>query len=220
MARPAAKQPPTVPAPARRVPSQERSQAKVEFMLEAAMQLLDEAGLEVFTTKAVAEKAGVSIGTLYQYFDDKQSLLDALVQRELGALADKVTGTLKGAVDQPGDRVRRIMSAVVGAYGGRGRVHRMLMEHAFSRLPTRPLSPMYPALMALLTSQGLAAPRQAARKLTDAQAFVLVHATAGVFRAVVAGERTPPRREVEDALVALLLGYMAPAAEPAIRGTR
>jgi AcrR family transcriptional regulator len=33
----------------------------------------------------VAEKAGLSIGTLYQYFDDKQSLLDALVRRELGA---------------------------------------------------------------------------------------------------------------------------------------
>src|SRR6201991_1552783 len=120
----AAKQPSTSQAPARRVPIQERSQAKVEFMLEAAMQLLDEAGLELFTTKAVAAKAGVSIGTLYQYFDDKQALLDALVTRELGALAVKITGTLKSAAPaEPGDRIRRIAAAVVGAYGGRGKVH-------------------------------------------------------------------------------------------------
>jgi AcrR family transcriptional regulator len=214
MASTAPKEPPASQAPVRRIPRQERSLTKVEFMLEAAIQLLDEAGLELFTTKAVAAKAGVSIGTLYQYFDDKQALLDALVARELGALAKKITGTMKGAApSEPGDRVRRIMAAVVGAYGGRGRVHRMLMEHALSQVSSRPLSPLYPALMQLLTTQGVAAPHQATRKLTQAQAFVLTHAVGGILRTLVASEHTPPRREVEDALVELVLGYMGPVAE-------
>lgn len=208
---------PTMAAPARRVPRQLRSQAKVEFMLEAAMQLLDETGLDLFTTKAVAAKAGVSIGTLYQYFDDKQALLDALVARELGAMADKVVGAMKGKPPaEAGERIRRIARAVVGAYGGRGRVHRMLMDHALGRLTMRPLSPMYPRLMALLTSPGVEGPDRAPVPLSEARAFVLTHATAGVLRTLVASERTPPVREVEDALVELVLGYLErPAAHPA-----
>jgi AcrR family transcriptional regulator len=221
MASTAPNEPPASQAPVRRIPRQERSLTKVEFMLEAAMQLLDEAGLELFTTKAVAAKAGVSIGTLYQYFDDKQALLDALVERELGALAKKITGTMKGAPpSEPGDRVRRIMAAVVGAYGGRGRVHRMLMGHALSQVPNRPLSPLYPGLMQLLTTQGVAAPHQVTRKLTEGQAFVLTHAVAGILRTLVATEHTPPRREVEEALVELVLGYIGPVSKAKLESKR
>ena len=183
-------------------------------MLEAATQLLDEAGLELFTTKAVAAKAGVSIGTLYQYFDDKQALLDALVTRELGALSVKITGTLKGAAPaEPGDRIRRIAAAVVGAYGGRGKVHRMLMQHALSPVSSRPLSPLYAGLLQLLTSQGVAGPHLPATQLNEAQAFVLTHAVAGVLRTLVASDHTPPRREVEDALVDIVLAFLKGAVE-------
>lgn len=54
-------------------------------ILEAAAQVLEASGLAGFTTSAVAERAGVSIGTLYQYFADKGSLLRALAEREMTA---------------------------------------------------------------------------------------------------------------------------------------
>ena len=192
----------------RRSPRQARSLMKVELMLEAAMRLLDEGELESLTTNAVAARAGVSIGTLYQYFPDKHALLDALVQRELGTLADEVTAAMQELPATGGERVRRIVRAVVGAYGGRGRVHRLLMGHALSRTQGGRLSPLFASLMRLWTTQGLAAPGQRAKALTPAQAFVLVHATAGVLRTLVASAETPPVKAVEEALVQLVLGYL------------
>ena len=56
------------------------------------MQLLESGDINTLTTNAVAAKAGVSIGTLYQYFGSKHALLDALVTRELGTMAEKIVG--------------------------------------------------------------------------------------------------------------------------------
>ncbi|HMN76630.1 MAG TPA: TetR/AcrR family transcriptional regulator [Burkholderiaceae bacterium] len=176
------------------------------------MQLLDEGDLASLTTNAVAARAGVSIGTLYQYFDGKTALLDALVARELGAMSEKVIAAVQGAPPAaPGERIRQIVRAVTGAYGGRGRVHRSLIEHALSQGPGRRLSPLYARLIVLFTSDGLPGPGRAARRLTPAQAFVLTHAMAGVLRALAASDRPPPRAEVEDALVRLVGAYIAAA---------
>lgn len=65
----------------RRTPRQARSQATVVSILEAAAQVLQRA--DRFNTNAVAERAGVSIGTLYQYFKDKDAILVALAHREM-----------------------------------------------------------------------------------------------------------------------------------------
>jgi AcrR family transcriptional regulator len=71
----------------RRRPRQARSRATWEAIVEAAAQILERRGPAGFTTNEVAERAGVSIGTLYQYFADKHALLAAAARRELGAAA-------------------------------------------------------------------------------------------------------------------------------------
>lgn len=203
------KGPPDEPV-ARRKPQQARSQMKVELLLEAAMRLLEEGDIASLTTNAVAAKAGVSIGTLYQYFDSKQALLDAMVRKEMGALATQVLDTMEGdAAVQPGERIRRIMRAVVGSYGGRTRVHRLLMQHALTHMPGDRLSPLYSRLIALFTAEGLASPGQPARKLTPAQAFVITHGIGGVMRALTASDELPPLEEIEDAVVLMALSYGA-----------
>ena len=70
------------PVKPRRAPSQARSERMVATLLEAAAQVLENKGLEGFNTNAVAERAGVSIGSLYQYFPSKDALTFALMQRE------------------------------------------------------------------------------------------------------------------------------------------
>lgn len=67
----------------RRRPKQRRSERRVERLLDAAAHLFAERGFERTTTNAVAEQAGVSIGTLYQYFPNKAALLQALNERSL-----------------------------------------------------------------------------------------------------------------------------------------
>jgi AcrR family transcriptional regulator len=71
----------------RRRPSQARSRATWEAIVEAAAQILERHGADGFNTNAVAERAGVSIGTLYQYFPDKRAILLAAARRELGETA-------------------------------------------------------------------------------------------------------------------------------------
>lgn len=185
-------------------------------MLEAVMRLLEQGEIGALTTNAVAARAGISIGTLYQYFDDKEALLDALVERELGAMSAAILDIAKDtSCDAPGDRIRRVMRAVVSAYGGRSRVHRRLIAHAALRRPGSRLSPLYAQLTETFVSQGVAVPGEQPKPLSQAQAFVLTHALAGVLHALAARDDPPPLREIEDALVQLATAYVA-----TIRGSR
>ncbi len=70
------------PIEARKAPRQARSAATVEIILEASARILEAGGLAAFTTNLVAEKAGISIGSLYQYFPGKEALMVALLRRK------------------------------------------------------------------------------------------------------------------------------------------
>lgn len=72
----------------RKAPKQARSLATVQAIVEAAARILEERGHEGFSTNAVAEKAGVSIGSLYQYFPRKDALIGALIARETTCLVE------------------------------------------------------------------------------------------------------------------------------------
>ncbi len=66
----------------RKIPSQSRATETVAAIIEAAAQLLETAGVEGFNTNAIAQRAGVSIGSLYQYFPGKDALTIALMHRQ------------------------------------------------------------------------------------------------------------------------------------------
>lgn len=71
----------TSPKP-RKIPRQERSKVTFNIILEATAHILESVGFDKFNTNAVAQKSGVSIGSLYQYFPSKQALLAELVRAE------------------------------------------------------------------------------------------------------------------------------------------
>ena len=72
----------------RRKPTQERAKATVDAMLEAAVKLLKRGGASSITTNRIAEIAGVSIGSVYQYFPNKNALFVALHERHIGLVAE------------------------------------------------------------------------------------------------------------------------------------
>ena len=80
----------------RRKPSQERSRESVDVLIEASAQVLQERGYKGATTNRIAERAGVSVGTLYQYFNNKDEIFDALIEQEgiryLAALEESIPG--------------------------------------------------------------------------------------------------------------------------------
>lgn len=81
--------------PPRRRPVQQRSQARVERILDASAELLDEAGYGALTTREVARRAGVPIGTLYQFFPGKDGLVAALAARNLERFMDRLARSVE-----------------------------------------------------------------------------------------------------------------------------
>jgi AcrR family transcriptional regulator len=120
MVRPA-RSPPLKP---RKTPTGPRSAETVAVLLEAAAQVLERDGLDGFNTNAVADRAGVSIGSLYQYFPGKDALTLALMRREnerFDAEAEAAAGEPNGA-----DALRAFIGACVRQQLGRPALARLL----------------------------------------------------------------------------------------------
>ncbi|HAV5967238.1 TPA: TetR/AcrR family transcriptional regulator [Acinetobacter baumannii] len=84
----------TLPDPRKR-PRQARSVATFEAILEAAARILESLGFAGFNTNAVAERAGVSIGSLYQYFPSKEALIVELIRRERAKLSTHIVEAIQ-----------------------------------------------------------------------------------------------------------------------------
>lgn len=84
----------SAPLEPRKRPRQQRAEETVACIIEAAAQVLEASGRSAFNTNAVAERAGVSIGSLYQYFPGKEALLIALMQREKQRFASDAAAAL------------------------------------------------------------------------------------------------------------------------------
>ncbi len=113
---------PRPPASLRRVPVQERSAERLTRILDACADVLDEVGYEGLTTRAVAHRAGVPIGSVYRFFGNKRDLADALAHRNLDAYAERVAarvagverGDWRGAVDGAFDEYLAMKRTVPG----------------------------------------------------------------------------------------------------------
>lgn len=103
----------TLPDPRKR-PRQARSLATFEAILEAAARILESLGFAGFNTNAVAERAGVSIGSLYQYFPSKDALIVELIRRERAKLSNHIVEAIQqsDAADLK-DKLKLIIQAAV-----------------------------------------------------------------------------------------------------------
>ncbi|SEI09033.1 transcriptional regulator, TetR family [Methylobacterium sp. 275MFSha3.1] len=97
----------------RKQPRQARSSDLVAAVLEAAAQVLAEVGAARFTTARVAERAGVSIGSLYQYFPNKAAILFQLQSDEWRDTSALLAGLLTDPACAPGERLRAAVHAFV-----------------------------------------------------------------------------------------------------------
>jgi AcrR family transcriptional regulator len=119
------------PTSARKRPSQARSRFTVDAILDAAARVFEAHGYVGGTTNRIAERAGVSVGSLYEYFPNKDAIVVALAERELGREQREILELLEGAGAEPlGALLRRFVEAVVGFHGRSPALHRILFEEA------------------------------------------------------------------------------------------
>ncbi|RUV43291.1 MAG: TetR/AcrR family transcriptional regulator [Mesorhizobium sp.] len=100
----------------RRAPTQQRSRERVERMLAAAAALIAEQGSDAMRMGEVAERAGVSIGSLYQFFPDKRAIVWALAERYTAESQACISAALKDVSDAEG--LKRAFSELVDIYYG------------------------------------------------------------------------------------------------------
>lgn len=175
----------------RRRPLQARSKATVDAILEAATRILE--ADEAFTTNHVAERAGVSVGTLYQYFPDKTAIVHALAARERKRQRGAIREGLE--TDEPD---RAAIRAMLTAFDGREGARRAILAQIL-RTPTVPgMGDQIDLGVAPFIKDGERA----------VHGFVLSRAIMGVVRAAVM-ENSPllGTHDLEDALVRLVRGY-------------
>ncbi len=109
--------------------SQERSRATVDTLIEATARILVREGFDKASTNRIAEEAGVSIGSLYQYYPGKEALVAAVIERHDQEIMQVVHEALAEVASQPIEKaVRRLVVAAIEAHRIDPELHRVIAE--------------------------------------------------------------------------------------------
>jgi len=194
----------------RKMPRQERSQATVDAILDATARILVGIGYDRASTNRIAAAAGVSIGSLYQYFPNKEALVAALVERHIAEMTAVITTKLAEMKDVDcAVAAREIVAAQLDAHMVDPKLHKVLMEQVPRTGRLERLVGVERAMQALVRAE--LERRLPELRLTnlDVAAFVLVNAVEGVTHAAMM--RYPnevPREELQRELTDLLIRYL------------
>lgn len=199
----------------RKSPRQARSAATVEVIHDATLQVLVSQGLQALTTARVADRAGVSVGSIYQYYPNKQALLIAVLERHLETVIRAVEQACAARRGQP---LAAMAEAVVRAYVD-AKLHRPDVSRALYAMPS---SAATDTLVARITVRGQLALCDLLASCSDARvleptlvAAVWAGALVGPVQMLLT-EAIPLERSavVREQLIALSLAYLRTVARP------
>jgi len=198
----------------RKTPVQARSTVTVQSISEATVQVLLSHGAERLTTTRVAERAGVSVGTLYQYYPNKRSLLFAVLENHLNKVAARVEAACESARHKPlAEMIQEMVEAFADA-----KMERADISVALYRISAELGGP---ALVKKVGQRSRKAVEAMLESATDAKSppdkfavEIMLSAMAGAMRSLLeAGSNPSPAtvRKAREQLVLLCQSYMAAA---------
>jgi AcrR family transcriptional regulator len=200
----------------RKWPVQARSEATVSALLEASIQVLLAVGYRRLTTTRVAERAGVSVGTLYQYFPHREALITSVIERYLEEIACSVERDCRAL---NGRRLRELALGLVDAF-----VAAKWKRIDISRAMHEPLVDVggvslvrAAALRAARLVAGLLRScRDASFRDVDLVALLIVMACSSLLQAAIADQANQLDADVlREHMGAMVLGYLRECAMPA-----
>ena len=196
----------------RKTPIQARSTVTVEAISEETIQVLLSHGVERLTTTRVAERAGVSVGTLYQYYPNKQSLLFAVLEHHMNNVATRVEAACESACYKPlAEMIKEMVEAFVDA-----KMERADVSAALYRVAADVGGPALIKRISQRSRKAIAATLQTAldaKSPPDKFAIdIMLAAMAGAMRSLLeAGPTSDTVRKSREQLVLLCQSYMAAA---------
>lgn len=191
---------------ARKNPGQPRSRATVEAIVEAAARVLETAGPAGFNTNAVARRAGVSVGSLYQYFPGKQALIAELSRRNADAALRGLAEAAERTAGRPlVERLRAFVRFAITQQGARPRLSRILDQLEADLPLDSDARGTAPAILAVLTPV-LASGRGDLDPAVAGDCLALARAL--IDRAL---DREQHDGALEDRVVGALAGYLRAA---------
>ena len=193
----------------RKKPVQERSTVTVDAIYEATFQVLLAVGPDSLTTTRVAERAGVSVGTLYQYFPNKQSLLLSVLKKHQDQVASAVELACRGNHGQQvSAMIESVVEAFVDAKMERSDISMALYATANGVQERALLDKAMKRALAAMVSMLATAPNT---KFADLPftSLMLISAMGGATRAVLEAGSSPRMvRLLRKQLVLLCQGYL------------
>ncbi|MBK8724753.1 MAG: TetR family transcriptional regulator [Holophagaceae bacterium] len=206
----------------RKAPRQKRSLETVDAILAATAHILSKEGLEKATTNHIAARAGVSIGSLYQYFPNKESLVRALNDRHTQEILALLSRRFEEVREAPiPDAVRAIVRAMVDVHRHDPDLHRVLVQATpavGAKVETRRLEAAAGRLLV-----GFFQARAAELRIQDFElsAFLLVQSVEALTHAAVLEHPglLEDERFVEET-TRMIVGYLTDGVEPAGKARR
>lgn len=175
----------------RKTPRQARSESTVAAIFEATVQVLITQGARQLTTTRVAERAGVSVGTMYQYFPHKEALLYAVIERYLTQVAQVIEACCQQHAGQPlASASDALVAAYIGAKGEHPEAARALYA-ASAELEVAELVEAVFQRFQQATAQLLASVPDARFADLDGVTFALLASLTGATRVVFERPVTP-----------------------------
>jgi len=190
----------------RKKPRQERSQQMVETLVEAAARVFVKEGYAKATTNRIASAAGVSVGSLYQYFPSKDAIAVELLRRYREGLVMLVSSRLSNATRETfADVVRDLLRDLLRAENINPALHRVLIEQVLRTSARREMLGFEERLESVIAA-ALANAEVVAEY--DLVAFVVVRVVLSVVQSAVVDRPKLNGPELVDELTRLVVGYV------------
>lgn len=198
----------------RKRPRQARSKATVDSILEATSRVLVKHGFDRLSTNAVAAAAGVSIGSLYQYFPNKESLVSALIDRHMEEMNAAIVAELARVATLPlAEAARCVVELTIRAHAIDPELHRVLTEQVPRVGKLARLRELDDVCHRIVASLLVARKREVAIRDPDLAAFILVSSIESIVHraALLYPQRLRDPRLVDETTL-LVTRYLGVAA--------
>ena len=194
----------------KKIPKQARSRAMFEALIEATARILRTEGAEAVSTNRVAQVAGVSVGSLYQYFPGRDALMYAVLERQERAQLAMLAAALEPPLDGPlPDLVRKVVGALLAFHRNDPELTRVILEQRRRLISMRPLSELESAFT-LVVQEALRARQDELRDLPLEIAPFIIQRTVDAlsFETVIRRPDLLDDPRFEQEVVQLILRYV------------